>query len=175
MLLNKVVPPDNHYGTVELTEAGKTQLFYITEKHLSIETMQQTPLINLWVTTAHYEQIEGVDKPIMVPDIGFEVMLPVERAKAGYRAQLGIPTPAMQDLWERNYFSTFYYHEYIYLVNIELELQALENGIYQVSCKAYPSYDLEAVIDERHYLEASFQSELENTIKSRWNYNLKGG
>lgn len=171
--MNKIIRANKIYGTVELANSGKIVQYEITEKHLSIETIDNSKLINLWVTTSHYELIEGVEKNVLVPDIGFEIILPVKSIEGRYKANLGIPTSNIIELWEKRFFTTFYNFEYVFLINVKLELEKKEDDIYEINFKGYPSFDREEIINDNYYIESKFSSILEYSINSRWNYNLK--
>lgn len=165
----KKIKSDTIYGTVYMVNGEEVGTYDITEKSLSMETVNNTLLLNLWIMTSHFVEIEGVKSKIHITEIGFEVVCPVkEKTDDKIIGLLNIPYEEKVNLSDEEYFTTFYDNQYVFFVKVTLELERIDSDLYEVKFKGYPSYDNKEPINENYYIETTFKSILENKLKRRW-------
>lgn len=173
--MHTIVRADKIFGHLNLHSKKGLSTYDVTKQSLAVERINGKHLLNLWGETSHYEVIPGTSDKVHVVQIIFELLLPIPKSIASQEQfELNFPmiTEDVSNKWEKEYYAVFYHFEYLKLLESTIGLKRKAANLYEVSINGYPAYDEDNKIPG-HYLEGKFDAELQNTINSRWLYDLK--
>lgn len=173
--MEKFILPRKILGTIKVTSNKSIDEFFIGEANLAIEQIGKERMLNIWANSYHYELHN--DKEVLVGDVGFEIMQPIEK-EVSFDEPLRINFPnnteAVENNWEELYYGHFYQFEHLKIVNWEIKIFQVSDGeVFNVESKGYITDDIHDK-SKQFLLECSFQTKLKSKIDSRfnWNYSL---
>lgn len=169
--MDNKIPPETVHGFVKVTTKFNTDEFLISERQLSVETISEKRLLNLWAKASHFE-IHGEHK-VYIQDLGFEILMPIEEgisfSQHQNRFYFPTATSAMINEWEKYFDSTFYQFEHLKIVNADIRILRAENA-FKVIIKGFITDDIETCTDTR-FFEAEFSTDLGDKIETAYNWN----